>query len=542
MKYAALAVCLLLTLTVTDAPAGAQRRDAAAEVRPPKLVVFIVVDQLRGDYLSQYDDLLKHGLKRLKSGGAWFRNAAYPYHATITCPGHVTIGTGTFPYKHGMINNAWYDRETDRAINCTTDADALEVSYGTAAVGGETAKRMMAPALAEIMRGTLKSRVATMSIKARSAIALAGHEGDFVTWFGGATWETSSAYTKTPVPWFVGYLKGNPVDKDADKVWERTLPVDKYKYADDLPGERGAAGWTPTFPHPLGPAGDAGFLPRWQQSPYPDESLGRMAEAAVDEMRLGMEDRTDFLGVSFSMMDAVGHGFGPRSHEVQDTLVRLDATIGRLLDHLDKKVGAANYVVALSADHGVAEIPEQLEGAGRQSMAAVRTAIEATIKAPLGGEGPYVAAVSGGEVYFKPGVYDRVKADPAILKAIRTAVGAMSGVERIVTSDEAAAPGARTSKDRYVRAVALSYFPGRSGDLFVIPRENWLFTSTGTTHGTLYSYDARVPVILYGAAIRAGSRGDAATPADLAVTVASLVGVTLPSPDGRVLSEALKKR
>lgn len=535
MKHATLALLLLLTV-------GSAAPPVRAQVARPKLVVFIVVDQLRTDYLTEYDGLLKHGLKRLKSGGAWFRNAAYPYHATVTCPGHVTIGTGTFPYKHGMVNNAWYDRATDSAVNCTTDVDALEVSYGTSMGAGDTAKRMMTPALAAVMRGSLQSRVATMSTKARSAIALAGHDGDFVTWFGGATWETSNAYTKMPAPWFAAYLKGNPVDKDANKVWERTLAADKYKYADDLPGERGAAGWGSTFPHPLGRAGDAGFMAHWQQSPYADDYLGRMAEAAVDEMHLGTEDRTDFLGVSFSMMDAVGHSYGPRSHEVQDVLARLDATIGRLLDHLDKKVGASNYVVALSSDHGVAEIPEQIEGAGRQSMLAVRQAIEATIKPLLGGEEPYVAAVSGGEVYFKPGVYDRVKADPAILKAIRTALKAMSGIDRVITSDEVSTPAARASKDKYIRAVALSYFPGRSGDLFVIPKENWLFQSTGTTHGTLYSYDARVPVILYGAGIRAGSHNDAATPADLAVTVASLVGVTLPSPDGRVLTEALKKR
>lgn len=536
MKHVVLALILLLT-------AGTAAPPVRAQAARPKLVVFIVVDQLRGDYLDEYEGLLKHGLKRLKSGGAWFRNGAYPYHATVTCAGHATIGTGTLPYKHGMINNVWYDRATERAINCTTDTDALEVSYGTSMGAGETARRMQAPALAEVMRATLKSRVATMSIKARSAITLAGQDGDFVSWVGDrGSWETSSAYSKTAIPWFAAFVKANPVVKDADKVWERTLPADKYKFVDDLPAERPGPGWTASFPHPLGAAGDTAYTTRWLQSPYADDYLERVAEAAVDEMRLGMEDRTDFLGVSFSMLDAVGHGFGPRSHEVQDTLVRLDVSIGRLLDHLDKKVGAANYLVALSSDHGVAEMPEHVEGAGRQSMLAIRTAIEATIKAPLGGEGPYIAAHSGAEIYFKPGVYDRVKADPAILTAIRTAVGAMSGVDRVITSDEVSTPAARASKDKYIRAVALSYFPGRSGDLFVIPKENWLFTSTGTTHGTLYSYDQRVPVLLYGAGIRAGSRGDAATPADLAVTVASLVGVTLPSPDGRVLTAALKKR
>lgn len=536
MTHVALALLLLLT-------AGAAAPPVRAQSARPKLVVFVVVDQLRGDYLEEYGGLLKHGLKRLKRGGAWFRNAAYPFHATLTCVGHATIGTGTMPYKHGMINNAWYDRATERPVNCTTDLDSLEVGYGTSMGAGDTAKRMMAPALAEIMRGTLKSRVAAMSIKARSAIALAGQNGDFVSWFGErGAWETSSAYSTTTIPWFAAYVKANPVDKDSGRVWERSLPVDKYKFADDLPGERADAGWTTSFPHPLGDAGDAAFMTHWLQSPFADEYLGRVAEAAVDEMKLGAEDRTDFLGVAFSMLDTVGHGFGPRSHEVQDTLVRLDATIGRLLDHLDKKVGAGNYVVALSSDHGVADIPEQIEDGGRQPMAAVRAAIEATIKAPLGGAGPYIAANSGGEIYFKPGVYDRLKAHPATLTAIRTAVGAMSGIDRIVTSDEVATPAARASRDKYIRAVALSYFAGRSGDLFVIPKAGWQFTASGTTHGSLHSYDQRVPVLLYGAGIRPGARSDAATPADLAVTVAALVGVALPSPDGRVLTAALKKR
>jgi predicted AlkP superfamily pyrophosphatase or phosphodiesterase len=528
---------LLLILAIPSA--GPVRAQAVK----PRLVVFVVVDQLRTDYLTRYSGLLEHGLKRLTKGGAWYRNGAYPYAATITCVGHTTIATGTLPYKHGMIANAWYDRATSRSVTCTADPESLEVSYGTSAGPGDTAKRMLVPTLAETMRRELKSRVATMSNKARSAIGLAGHSGDFVTWFGDrGTWETSNAFSETPVPWFVGFLKGNPVERDAEKVWERTLPVDRYQFEDDVPLERGAAGWTPAFPHPLGRAGDTAFLAHWQQSPYVDDYLGQMAIAAVDEMDLGAEGRTDFLGVSFSMLDAVGHAFGPRSHEVQDVLIRLDRTIGKLLDHLDKKVGPNNYVVALSADHGVADFPELVEGAGRQSTAAIRAAIETAIAATLGGEGPFIAATGGGEVYFKPGVYDRLKADGPALRAAVAAAAALPGVMRVLTSDDVSTAAARASKDRVVRAVALSYFPGRSGDLVVVPKENWLLTAAGTTHGSLHPYDQRVPVLLYGAGIQPGTRNDAATPADLAVTIASLVGVSLPSPDGRVLTAALRKR
>src|SRR5450759_4832764 len=497
MRQLTLAAFLLLTFQSTGAPVSAQGST-------PKLVVFIVVDQMRADYPVRYGNLLQHGLKRLTSQGAWYTKAAYPYLTTVTCVGHTTIGTGSLPYRHGMIGNAWYDRAAEKSVTCNADPDSAEVSYATSSGAGDSAKRMMVPTLAEVMRETLKSRVATMSIKARSAIGLAGHEGDFVTWLGDrGAWETSSAFSKTPVGWFVAYLKGTPVDRDADKTWERTLPAERYQYADD--------------------------------------ALEKMAEGAVDEMHLGTQDRTDFLGVGFSTLDSVGHAFGPRSHEVQDVIVRLDLSIGRLLDFLDKTVGAANYVVALAADHGVADLPEQIQHGGRQPIAAVRAAIEAAIKPALGGDGPFIAS-AGSDVYFKPGVYDRLKADPAVLRAAVSAAEALPGIARVLTSDQVSTAAARASKDPQVRAAALSYFPGRSGDLLLIPKENWMLAAAGTTHGTLYSYDQRVPVLLYGEGIRPGVREEPATPADLAVTVASMVGVHLPSPDGHVLTAALKKK
>ena len=512
-----------------------------AQAARPKLVVFVVVDQMRGDYPIRYATLLQHGLKRLTTDGAWYRNGAYPYAMTVTCAGHTTIGTGTLPYKHGMIGNTWYDRTTGKPTTCNADPESREVSYAISSGAGDSAKWMMQPTLAETMRGALGSRVATMSIKARSAIGLAGHGGDFVTWFGDRTWETSNAFSKMPVPWFVGYLKGNPVDRDADKTWERTLPAERYQYEDDAPGERGANGWNAKFPHPLGRAGDATYYQRWLQSPFADDYLEQMAEHAIDEMHLGTRDRTDFLGVSFSMLDSVGHAFGPRSHEVQDVLVRLDESLGKLLEHLDRKVGAGNYVLALTADHGVADIPEQVQNAGRQALATVRAAIEAAIKPALGGDEPFIAYAAN-DVYFKPGVYDRLKANPTALHAAVAAAEALPGIARVLTSDQVSSAAARTSSDPLIRAAALSYFAGRSGDLLLIPKENWMLAATGTNHGSPYPYDQRVPVLLFGAGVAPGVHDEAASPADLAVTIASMVGVQLPSPDGHVLSGALKKR
>lgn len=512
---------------------------AAQAPAKPKLVVLIAVDQMRGDYPVRYASLLQHGLLRLTKEGAWYKNAAYPYLNTVTCAGHSTLGTGTFPYKHGMVLNAWFDRDTGKTVTCTDDASTSEVSYGSFTGPGDSAKHMQMPTLAETLHHA-KGRVVTMSLKARSAIGLAGHEADAVTWLDErGAWETSTAFSKAPVGWVSAFVKANPLDRDANKVWERTLPVDRYQYSDDAPGEKGGGGWTAKFPHPLGPASDRTYYVHWVQSPFADEYLEQMAEAAIDALHLGKEDHTDFLGVSFSTLDIVGHAYGPRSHEVQDVLVRLDATLGRLIDHLDEKVGAGNYVLALSADHGVADVPEQIQNGGRQSGAQIVAAVETALKGVYG-NGPFVAANAYTDLYLQKGIYDRLKKDPKTLAAVKDALLALPGIAHVLTADEVSAPEARTSKDPVVRAAALSYFAGRSGDLILVPRENWLLAASTTTHGTLYPYDQHVPVILFGGCIRPGVHDEPATPADLATTLASIVGVRLPSPDGQVLKSAIK--
>jgi predicted AlkP superfamily pyrophosphatase or phosphodiesterase len=530
-------VVLTILLLATFLPVRAQ-------TTKPKLVVVLVVDQMRADYLTRYGPLLSKGLKTLTTAGAWYQNAAYPYFQTVTCVGHTTIGTGSLPFHHGIIANTWYDRESGKTTTCNADPKVTEVSYGSLNGASDDAKWTMVPALAETMRKTMKSRVATMSIKARSAIGLAGHEGDFVTWLDErGAWATSSAYTGVPAVWFTSFVKANPLERDADKTWERTLPPDRYQGVDDGVAERGEAGWGATFPHKLGPAGQPAYLIHWLHSPFADEYLEDMAEASVDQLHLGAdEQRTDFLGLSFSVLDIVGHAYGPRSHEVQDVLVRLDATIGKLFAYLDKKVGAGNYVVALTADHGVADIPEQLEGAGRVNVPSLRAIIDAAAKSALGGDGPFVAAVTGSDVYFKPGIFDRLKQTPAAMRAVIDATMGVPGVAQVLTSDQIATAAARASKDPHLRAAALSYFPSRSGDLLVVPRENWILAGAGTTHGSWYSYDQRVPVILYGDGIRAGVHQETASPADIAPTFASLVGVHLAEPDGHVLKSALGRQ
>ena len=510
----------------------------------PQLIVLIVVDQMRADYLDWYGARFTGGLRRLMRDGAWFTNAAYPYMNTVTCPGHATIGTGMLPFHHGMIMNTWLDRATGKTPYCTDDPTATEISYnGLTGATGDSARQMRAPAIGEQIREREHGRAVAMSLKPRSSIPLVGRSADAVVWFderGG--WATSSAFTRAPVPFLQQFIAANPITADLGKVWTRTLDAPAYQGTDDDPAERPPAGTSRTFPHRLGVAGgkpDADFFAQWQRSPFSDEYLERMAVAAVDALELGKGAHTDLLAVSFSALDSVGHVFGPRSHEVQDLLVRLDLTIGRLLDHLDRRVGAGRYVLALSADHGVAEIPEHVQG-GRLASSEIKAALSKVLTGALG-PGQHVVETAYTDVYLSPPALERLRKDRTLLGAALGALRALPGVAQAFLGDDLAGAAARASNDPVKRAAALSYYVGRSGDLILVPKENWLLSSNVTTHGTHYAYDQRVPVILFGAGVRGGRYTQSATPADIVPTLAALTHVAIAPTDGRVLSEALTK-
>lgn len=540
------ALALLLLLGSGTAPSrGAEPLQAPAPA--PKLVVLIVVDQMRTDYLERARPKLTGGLRRLIEDGAWFTRGAYPYLNTITCAGHATIGTGSLPYRHGMILNAWYDRDTRKQTQCTDDAQVREISYnGLAPVApSDSGRRIRMPSLADRVRERAHGRVATFSLKARSAIGLAGHKGNPVIWFderGG--WATSSAFGPEPVPFLQEFIRNNPITADYGRRWERLLDPSAYQNADDAEGELPnpkETAWTRTFPHAIGDPGrkpDTQFYTQWMRSPLSDEYLGRMAAAAVDGMHLGTGPGTDLLGVSFSALDLVGHAFGPKSHEVQDVIARVDVTIGRLLDHLDATVGARNYVVGFSSDHGVGEIPEQVTDGGRQTNANVQRALEAALVRALG-PGKHVAQATYTDIYLEAGVARKLERNPAAAAAALDALRALPGVAYAFTGSEIGAPGARTSDDPFKRAAAFNYYHGRSGDLIIVPRDNWMFTTSATSHGTLYPHDQRVPVILFGSGIRKGAYDSVATPADLAPTLAAVAQVRFERADGRVLTEAV---
>jgi predicted AlkP superfamily pyrophosphatase or phosphodiesterase len=333
-----------------------------------------------------------------------------------------------------------------------------------------------------------------------------------------------------------------------------TLPKSAYLYDEKATGAVAPEGWELTFPHTLkGKAGgsdaDEVFYEQWASSPFADTYLTRFAENAVDQLGMGKSGGTDFLGVSYSSVDYVGHEFGPRSWEIQDILIRLDKDLADLFALLDAKVGRGNYVVALSADHGVVPVPEDSSKAGLDAgvlhIPEVQEKIEKALEL-FNYTKPAVARISSADVYFSSGIYDRLKSDPAAMRAVLDAIRTVPGMAEVYRAEEVQDRPATQSPIRI--AEAASYFAGRSGDLLIVGKPYWLMfggpvgkaRDYGTGHGTPYNYDQHVPVLLMGWGIEHGEFLRHVTPADIAPTLASLCGITLATRDGRVLTEALK--
>ncbi len=544
----ATAVALWATAVRVQAQTPAAPAAAATPARrTPPLVVLLVIDQFRADYIAQYSAAWTGGLRRLIDGGADFRQAAYPYFATETCPGHATIGTGAFPRTHGIVANGWYDRDAKQSVVCTTDQTKSVGFGGEAGYEQHGPRYLRVPTLADELRAQATgAKVVSLSLKARAAIAMAGRGGDVVAWLEDAgTWATSTAYAAKPPASADAFVRAHGVDKDYERVWNLLRPATSYAFTDAGEAEQAPDGMTTVFPHSLSrPAGpDRIFYDNWRRTPFSDDYLGQMAIAL--SKGLGKGPGTDMLAVSFSATDYVGHRFGPRSWEVQDTLARLDLTIGKLLDALDASVGKGRYVVALSADHGVAPIPEQQVAlkldAGRFAAADVQAAIDKALTATIGHADVFMAGSTesgnnASDVYFTAETLAKLKATPAARQAVVSAVEKVAGVGKVMWASELSSLAV---VDADARAFAQSFNADRNGDLIVLPKPYWLSSSGGTGHGTMHQYDQRVPVILMGAGIKPGRYDVAVTPADIAPTLAFLAGVTLSKADGRVLSEAL---
>ena len=561
-----LALSLLLVLVVIS---SGQRRPPTDNARSkrPRLVLLIVVDQFRYDYLERFGDLfVANGLRRLMRDGASWTQSNYDHFPTYTAPGHGTMMTGAYPAETGIVGNEWPDRATGKRVTSVSDPSE-KLLGGNPTDQASSPRRLMSSTIGDELRLVTndRSKVIGVSVKDRSAILPSGRNANAAYWFSvtSGTIVSSTYYFDQLPAWVSNFNNPRPADQYFGKKWERLLSESEYikRAGPDSPAWETvtASGDTNAFPHTVtGGASTPGpaFYTAFDHTPFSNDLILSFAQQAISNEQLGQDDDTDVLTVSFSGNDYVGHRYGPYSQEAMDVTLRTDRQIAALLDFVQTKVGLANTLIAFTADHGVAPIPEHSGaiglGGARIKTADLLGAIRTRIKARYNAEdyiykfddnGVQRDGFINGNIYFNYAALDRDRVNAEELaQVVGQAALSVTGVARYFTRAQLLR-GATSITDPIERRVLHGFYPSRSGDVVLIAEPfKYLGDTITATHGSAYSYDTNVPTIIMGAGVTPGRYLEPATPADIAPTLAALLGITKPaSATGRVLIEALKK-
>jgi predicted AlkP superfamily pyrophosphatase or phosphodiesterase len=545
------------------------RASADAGAARPRLVLFIAVDQFRYDYLERFGGLFAaNGLRRLMREGASWTQANFDHIPTETAPGHATMLTGAWPAETGIIANDWFERaeggDKGRRVNNVEDESA-KILGGGPQERGTSPRRLLVSTLGDELRlaTNMRSKIVGVSLKDRSAVLPAGRLASAAYWGSPETGSVvSSDYYFERLPeWVVRYNASRPADKFAGREWTRLLNDEsvylRHAGPDEAAWENQGAGnekYTRAFPHKMPAAVGKDLYESLQNSPFSNDMLVEFAKLAITHEGLGADPDTDVLTVSFSANDYVGHRWGPYSQEVMDITLRTDRQIAELLDFVEARVGLRNTVVAFTADHGAAPVPEhaaELKLPGRRVVPKdVETRMRDGLRAHFsrareggarGADYFLEYTPKNGNVYLnlaalsRDGVAreeaERVAGDAALT---------MPGVARYFTRTQLTR-GAISPADPVARRVLHGFHPKRGGDLVLVTEPFVLVVTYTADHFSPYSYDTHVPLLIMGAGLRAGAYAQAATPADIAPTIAALLRVQSPSnATGRVLAEALK--
>ena len=499
----------------------------AAETKKPKLVVAITVDQFRYDYLNKFRALYTGGFARMLDQGAVFTNAYYEHFPTVTAVGHSTILSGATPSISGIVGNEWYDRETGKQVTSVSD-DTVELLGSDAGKGGASPRRLLVSTVGdELKMANGRSKVVGLSSKDRSAILPVGRMADGAYWFdvGSGNFVSSSFYFKQLPDWAAKFNQSRVVDQWAGRDWAPFETKGETKAFLKLPAK-----------------GEKNYYNLLDRTPFHNDLLELFAEAAVEGEQLGSRDVTDVLSVSFSANDRVGHSVGPDAAQVRDIAVWTDRTVGRLLDFLDKKIGAGNYLAFFTADHGVAPLPEVMRErkmpGGRIPEGAVLNAVQGAL-ATRYGAGQWIVGKSGPAPYLSYKLIREKKLDlEEVQETAAAAVRELPHIYRVYTSSNLRK--GNSLEDMVDRRVRAGFHYQRASDLFIVSEPYWLFEASGTSHGTPYNYDAHVPIVFLGPGIKAGRYNMRIAVNDIATTLATILDVEPPSgSSGRVLTEML---
>ena len=527
-------------LAAALAPAATLAATDPAPAPPPRLVVFIAVDQMRADYLDRFRPLFTAGLKRLVEEGAVFTNANYRHACTETGPGHSVLLSGRSPRSSGIVGNAWYDRTLRQRVNVVDDPAVRLV--------GSERGRAASPAyfnaftVGDMLKASSPaSKVVGVSFKDRAAILPAGRRADAAYWYQAidGRFVTSSWYMDRAPGWLDRWNARRVADGYAGRAWDRLLPdVASYlRYAgeDAVAGE--FDGRDNVFPHLLrGAPPTLAFYDGLRRSPFADEMLLDFALAAMSGHDLGSGPATDLLTVSFSATDVIGHAYGPDSQEQMDNLLRLDRTIGRLLDAAERRAGRGRVLFVLSADHGGMPLVEVLKARGidarRADSSALSRPVEEALAASFPGKTGLIADPDPMEYVLDQDAIARQGLKREEVEAtIRRALLSTGLVEAVYTRAELMGP--RPESDPFFDRHQRAFFPTRSGDLVArIRKYTYLGGYTGGTgHGTPHDYDRHVPIVFMGPGVRPGPRDAETGPEDIAWALGRLLGLEYPQQD-----------
>ena len=548
-----IAVALLLAL-----PSYSQKKskDRSKEAPPttlnttPKLMVGIVVDQMRYDYLTRFwDHYGNGGFKRLVEEGFNCKNNHFNYAPTSTAPGHASVFTGSAPGTHGIIGNDWYDKTSGTSVYCVSDTTYRSIGT-TSNTGKMSPHRLLVTTITDELRlhSQMRGKTISVALKDRGAVLPGGHTANAAYWFNGRTdgnWISSSYYMNT-LPKWVDDFNGSNAAAMYKKPWTALKDMNSYlqsgldnnTYEGLFEGEA-----TPTFPHDLPQLWDAnGKYEMIRATPYGNSLTTDFAIAALEGEQLGEDMDTDFLTVSFSSTDYVGHKYGVNSKEVQDTYMRLDADLERLLKAFDKKVGKGEYTVFLTADHGAGDVPAYLKDqkipAGYMTWETIKSELDQFLEFTYGTT-EIIKNFSNNQYFLDHDIINNLDMELGdVEEAIALELIKYDGIQEVYTARQ-------MWLNDYAKGIPYllqnGYNQKRSGDIFVVLTTGMTnYGETGSTHGSPQIYDTHVPLLFFGKGIKIGGTVTRTEIPDIAPTISSLLGIAFPSgatgtPIGEVL-------
>jgi predicted AlkP superfamily pyrophosphatase or phosphodiesterase len=516
----------------------------------PKLVVGIVVDQMRWDFLYRFYDryAANGGFKRFLNQGYSCENALIPFTPTLTACGHTAIYTGSVPAIHGITGNAWYDKLLKTTVYCTEDRTVQGVG-ATGQVGEMSPRNMLVTTICDEQRlaTNFRSKVIGVAFKDRGGILPAGHSANAAYWYDGASgnW-ISSTYYMTELPaWVKDFNAKKLADQYFSRNWSLLYPANTYiqsstdeKLYESKPLGADSKGFPYNLEKFIGK--NYGAI---ASTPYGNTLTAEMAKAAIEAEKLGADNLTDILALSFSSTDYVGHSFGPNSIEIEDTYLRLDKDLGDFFNYLDTKVGKGQYLVFLSADHGVAHVPGFLKEnkipAGTVGSSVIMNRFNPQLKQKFGGDA-LIVSMYNYQVHLNHPVIDSLNLNEAEIK--RWIIDSLSKMEEISRVVDLAQLGNLPLNSKIKDMIANGYFPKRNGDIQIVFKPQWIDGgSTGTTHGSWSPYDAHIPLLWYGWHIKPGKTNREVYMTDIAPTLAALLRIQMPSGSvGKVIEEIVE--